>query len=244
MAVSDSEIKVTAEVTRFVGQPRKMLINGEWIQAVAGKTFPVYNPATGTVLATVAEGDKEDIDKAVMAARKAFDEGPWRKMTPSQRGQLIWKLADLLEQRGEEFAQLESLDNGKPLTIARVADIPLAVDLFRYMAGWATKIEGNTIPLSMSGSYFAYTLREPIGVVGQIIPWNFPLLMAAWKLGPALAAGCTLVLKPAEQTPLSALKLGELIIEAGFRAAVVNIVPGYGETAGAALAAPSAVYNV
>jgi phenylacetaldehyde dehydrogenase len=151
---------------------------------------------------------------------------------------LLWKLGDLLEQHLEEFAELESLDNGKPLSVARVADVPLAVDLFRYMAGWATKIEGNTIPISVAGAkFFAYTLREPVGVVGQIIPWNFPLLMAAWKLGPALAAGCTVVVKPAEQSPLTALRLGELIMEAGFPAGVVNIVPGFGETAGAALAA-------
>jgi len=142
----------------------------------------------------VAKGDKEDIDRAVRAARKAFDSGPWRTMTPSKRGQYIWRVAELLEQHSEEFAQLESLDNGKPITEARAADVPLAVDLFRYMAGWASKIEGNTIPISMPGKYFAYTLREPVGVVGQIIPWNFPLLMAAWKLGPALAAGCTIVL--------------------------------------------------
>src|SRR5581483_8277201 len=146
------------------------------------------------------------------AARQAFDNGPRRRMAPSQRGRLIWKLADLLEQHTEEFAYLESLDNGKPLAVATVADVPLAVDLFRYMAGWATKIEGNTIPISVPGARFlAYTLREPVGVVGQIIPWNFPLLMAAWKLGPALATGCTVVLKPAEQTPLSALRLGELV---------------------------------
>jgi phenylacetaldehyde dehydrogenase len=229
MAVSDIEIKIAPEVNQFIATNRKMLIDGKWVEAVSGKTFPVYNPATGEIIAQVAEGDKEDIERAVRAARKAFDGGPWRKMTPSQRGRYINKLADLLEQHGEEFAQLESLDNGKPLTIARVADIPLAVDMFRYMAGWATKIEGNTIPIS-AGNYFAYTLREPIGVVGQIIPWNFPLLMAAWKLGPALAAGCTIILKPAEQTPLSALRLGELILEAGFPDGVVNIVPGYGET--------------
>ncbi len=237
MAVSDTEIKIAPEVNQFITSTRKMLIDGKWVEAASGKIFPVYNPATGEVLAQVAEGDKEDIERAVRAARRAFDDGPWRKMTPSQRGRLISKLADLLEQHSEEFAQLESLDNGKPLTIARVADIPLAVDMFRYMAGWATKIEGNTIPISMPGQYFAYTLREPIGVVGQIIPWNFPLLMAAWKLAPALAAGCTIILKSAEQTPLSALRLGELIIEAGFPEGVVNIVPGYGETAGAALAA-------
>jgi phenylacetaldehyde dehydrogenase len=194
-------------------------------------------------MAQVAEGDREDIHRAVSAARRAFDGGPWRKMTPSERGRLIHRLGDLIEAHREEFAQLESLDNGKPLTVARVADIPLAADLFHYMSGWATKIEGNTIPLS-AGKYFAYTLREPIGVVGQIIPWNFPLLMAAWKLGPALAAGCTIVLKPAAQTPLSALRLGELISEAGFPDGVVNIVPGYGETARAALAAHDGIDKV
>jgi len=212
-----------------------MFINGKWVEAASGKTFPSYNPATGEVLAQVAEGDREDIDRAVKAARKAFESGPWAEMTASERGRLIWKLGDLVEEHLEEFAQLESLDNGKPLSVARVADVPLAVDLFRYMAGWATKIEGNTIPFSPK--YFAYTRREPVGVVGQIIPWNFPLLMAAWKLGPALATGCTVVLKPAEQTPLSALLLAELIAEAGFPEGVVNVVPGYGETAGAALAA-------
>ena len=228
-------------VASFIEKPRQMLINGNWVDSVSGKTFPSYDPSTGEVLATVAEGDQADIDLAVKAARKAFETGPWRKMSVSERGRLIWKLADLIEQHLDEFAFLESLDNGKPLTIARAADVPLAADLFRYMAGWATKIEGNTIPLSVpytpKARYLSYTLREPIGVVGQIIPWNFPLLMAAWKLGPALATGCTIVLKPAEQTPLSALKLGELIQEAGFPAGVVNIVPGYGETAGAALAA-------
>jgi len=183
----------------------------------------------------VAEGDKEDIDLAVKAARAAFENGPWRKMSASQRGRLIWKIADLIDANKEELAELEMLDNGKPLKVARAADVPLAADLFRYMAGWATKIEGNTIPIA--GKFFAYTLREPVGVVGQIIPWNFPLLMAAWKLGPALAAGCCVVLKPAEQTPLSALRLGELIQEAGIPDGVVNMVPGYGETAGAALAA-------
>jgi phenylacetaldehyde dehydrogenase len=230
--------QIHPQVAEFIDKPRKMLINGKWVNSASGKTFPSYNPATGEVLAQVAEGDREDIEQAVRAARKAFDDGPWRRMTVSERGRLIWKLADLLDEHAEEFAYIESLDNGKPLKIAKVADVPLAADMFRYMAGWATKIEGNTIPISAGGGpFFAYTLREPIGVVGQIIPWNFPLLMAAWKLGPALAAGCTVVLKPAEQTPLSALRLGELIQEAGFPEGVVNIVPGYGETAGAALAA-------
>ena len=228
-------------VTAFLEKPHRLLIGGNWVDAASGKTFPTYNPATGAVATQIAEGDREDVNRAVKAARRAFDQGPWRRMTPSQRGRLIWKLADLLEQHLEEFAELETLDNGKPLTIARAADVPLAVDLFRYMAGWATKIEGHTIPISVpytpGARYHAFTLREPIGVVAQIIPWNFPLLMAAWKLGPALAAGCTVVLKPAEQTPLSALRLGELICEAGFPEGVVNIVPGYGETAGAALAA-------
>ena len=233
--------QIHPQVADFIEKPRKMLINGKWVNSISGKTFPTYNPATGEVLAQVAEGDRADIEQAVKAARKAFDHGPWRQLTASERGRLIWKLADLLESHTEEFAYLESLDNGKPLTIARAADVPLAVDLFRYMAGWTTKLEGNTIPISVpytpGAKYLAYTLREPVGVAGQIIPWNFPLLMAAWKLGPALASGCTVVLKPAEQTPLSALRLGELIMEAGFPEGVVNIVPGYGETAGAALAA-------
>ena len=240
MATVLSSVQMDDKVTSYVSKNRKMFINGQWVEAASGKTFPTYNPATGEVLARVAEGDREDIDRAVKAARAAFETGPWSKMTASERGRLIWKLGDLLEQNLEEFAELEMLDNGKPLKIARIADVPLAVDLFRYMAGWATKIEGNTIPISAGGSsgkFLAYTLREPVGVVGQIIPWNFPLLMAAWKLGPALAAGCTVVIKPAEQTPLTCLRLGELVQEAGFPNGVVNIVPGYGETAGAALAA-------
>src|SRR5262245_22339387 len=193
------------KVTRFVSKTREMLINGQWVSAASGRTFPTYNPATGEILAHVPEGDREDIDRAVAAARAAFDKGPWRHMTSSERGRLVWKLADLLEQHAEEFAQLESLDQGKPLALARVADLPVSVDQLRYYAGWATKIEGNTIPISAGrGKFLAYTLREPIGVVGQIIPWNFPLIMATLKLAPALAAGCTVVLKPAEQTPLTA----------------------------------------
>jgi phenylacetaldehyde dehydrogenase len=234
MATVLSSVHMDDKVTSYISKNRKMLINGQWVEAASGKTFPTYNPATGEVLARVAEGDREDIDRAVKAARAAFETGPWSKMTPSERGRLIWKLGDLLEQNLEEFAELEMLDNGKPLKIARVADLPLAVDIFRYMAGWATKIEGNTIPIA--GKFLAYTLRQPVGVVGQIIPWNFPLLMAAWKLGPALATGCTVVIKPAEQTPLTCLRLGELVQEAGIPDGVVNIVPGYGETAGAALA--------
>src|SRR6266404_1209800 len=248
MGAAISPIQIDSRVADFIGKPRKMLIDGKWVSSISGKNFPTYNPATGEVLAQVAEGDKQDVDAAVKAARKAFESGPWSRMSATQRGKLIWKLGDLLEQNVEQFAMLETLDNGKPLAVARAADVPLAADLFRYMAGWANKLEGTTIPLSVpytpKAKYLAYTLREPVGVVAQIIPWNFPLLMAAWKLGPALAAGNTVILKPAEQTPLTALLLGELIMEAGFPEGVVNIVPGYGETAGAALAAHDGVDKV
>jgi len=234
--------RLPADVSAFLnGSPKKMLIGGEWTGGSSGATFAVLDPATGGELTRVAEGRAEDIDQAVRAARRAFEAGDWPRLTASERGRLIWRLADLLEDRTEEFAYLESLDNGKPLAVARIADVPLAVDHFRYMAGWATKISGETFPISVpyapGAEFQAMTLREPIGVVGQIIPWNFPLLMAAWKLGAALACGCTIVLKPAEQTPLSALRLGELFGEAGFPPGVVNIVPGFGETAGAPLAA-------
>jgi phenylacetaldehyde dehydrogenase len=239
MATAEQTIAVDQNVNSFVAKPRRMLIGGKWVDAASGRTFPTYNPSTGEILAHVAEGDKEDIDRAVAAARAAFDKGLWRRVVPSERARLMWKLADLLEERLEEFAQLETLDNGKPLMMARLADVPISVDTLRYFAGWATKVEGSTIPLSMQpgGKFLAYTLREPIGVIGQIVPWNFPLVMATLKLGPALATGCTVVLKPAEQTPLTALLLGELIQEAGIPDGVVNIVTGYGETAGAALAA-------
>ncbi len=238
MATATQAIPVDENVSKYVAKKRQLLINGKWVDAASGKTFPTYNPATGEVLAHVAEGDKEDIDRAVAAARAAFDKGPWRNITPSERGRVIWKLADLLEKRLEEFAQLECLDQGKPLGLTRMVDIPTSIDQLRYYAGWATKIEGSTIPISAHGAKFlAYTLREPIGVVGQIIPWNFPMIMATLKLAPALATGCTVVLKPAEQTPMTALMLGELIQEAGIPDGVVNIVTGYGETAGAALAA-------
>jgi phenylacetaldehyde dehydrogenase len=234
-------VTLDRNVEEFIASPRQLFINGQWSDAASGKTFETPDPATGETLARIAEGDAEDVDRAVKAARKAFEEGPWSRMTPSERGRLVWKIGDLILEHTDELAQLESLDNGKPFVVAQAADVPLAADLFHYMAGWATKIEGNSINISvpyMPGANFhSYTLREPIGVVGQIIPWNFPLLMAAWKLGPALASGCTVVLKPAEQTPLTALRLAELIAEAGVPDGVVNVVPGYGETAGAALAA-------
>ncbi len=241
-------VTLDRNVEAFIGSPRQLFINGQWADAASGKTFETPNPATGETLARIAEGDAEDINRAVRAARAAFEDGPWSRMTPSERGRIIWKIGDLILEHVDELAQLESLDNGKPFAVAQAADVPLAADLFHYMAGWATKIEGSTINISvpyMPGANFhSYTLREPIGVVGQIIPWNFPLLMAAWKLGPALATGCTVVLKPAEQTPLTALRLAELIAEAGVPDGVVNVVPGFGETAGAALAAHDDVDKV
>jgi aldehyde dehydrogenase (NAD+) len=212
---------------------KKLLINNCWVDSESGKTFPTINPATGEEICQVAEADAADVDKAVRAARAAFN-GPWRKMAAAQRGVLLNRLADLIEKNAEELAQLEALDNGKPVAVARVADLPLVAACYRYYAGWADKVQGKTIPIA--GDYFCYTRLEPVGVVGQIIPWNFPLLMQAWKLAPALATGNTVVMKPAEQTPLTALRVAELIVEAGFPEGVVNMLPGYGPTAGAALA--------
>ncbi len=213
----------------------KILINNKWVDSVSGKTFETINPATGESLAQVAEADAADVDLAVKAARKAFhSKAAWRRMSASERGKLINRLADLIEKNIDELAMLESLDNGKPKHVAMAADLPLVIACYRYYAGWADKIQGKTIPIN--GDYFCYTRHEPVGVVGQIIPWNFPLLMQAWKLAPALACGNTVVLKTAEQTPLSALRVGELIVEAGFPEGVVNILPGYGPTAGAAIA--------
>jgi len=215
-------------------KPGKLLINNEWCEAQSGKRFEVTNPATEEVLATVAEGDAPDVDRAVTAARRAFEEGPWKKMSARDRGRILYRFAGLLDKNRDELAELETLNNGKPIRETTQADLPLTIDAFEYYAGLADKIHGDTLPVN--GNYFNYTLREPAGVVGQIIPWNFPLLMAAWKLGPALATGCTVVLKPAEQTPLTALRLGELLLEAGLPPGVVNIVPGFGPTAGAAVA--------
>lgn len=248
MTITAEPFAVSSAVSQFLSRPRKMLINGEWVETASGKTFEVLNPATGQVIAHVAEGGKEDIDRAVRAARQAFETGPWSKITPSERGKLLWRLADLLEAHVDEFAELETLDNGKPVSVARGADVPLAADLFRYMAGWATKIEGNTLPLSVpyapGAEFLSYTLREPIGVVGQIIPWNFPMLMVAWKWGPALAAGCTIVMKPAEQTPLTCLRMAALAQEAGIPDGVINVIPGFGPTAGASIVAHPGVDKI
>ena len=241
-------VTLDRSVAEFLGVPRQLFIDGQWADSASGRTFETPNPATGEILARVAEGEAEDINRAVRAARTAFEAGPWSRMTPSERGRIIWRIGDLILEHLDELAQLESLDNGKPFAVARAADVPLSADMFHYMAGWATKIEGNTINISvpyMPGANFhSYTLREPVGVVGQIVPWNFPLLMAAWKVAPALATGNTVVLKPAEQTPLTALRLAELIAEAGVPDGVVNVVPGFGETAGAALAAHHDVNKV
>ncbi len=243
-----TEIQIDERAREFVGRDRPMLIGGDWVNSASGKTFEVFNPATGEVLANVAEGDSEDIDRAVKTARAAFETGPWATMKPSDRGTIIHRIGDLILEHGDELAALETLDNGKPFAIARAADVPLAADLFHYMSGFSTKLDGRSIspsvPYMPDAEWHAYTLLEPIGVVGQIIPWNFPLLMAAWKLGPALTTGCTVVLKPAEQTPLSALRLAELILEAGVPEGVVNVVTGFGETAGAALAAHDDVNKV
>ena len=240
--VNKSATLVHPAVKKFIAQPGKLLIGNRWVEAASGKTFPVYDPATGEVIAQVAEGGEADIQRAVQAVRKAFESGPWPAMTPSQRGKIIWTIADRLEENLEEFANLESLDNGKPQTVARMADVPLAVDIFRYMAGWATKIEGHTIPISAAHYaarcqilrlYIARTDRRGRADHSLELPAAYGRVEAG---SCVLAAGCTVVLKPAEQTPLSALRLGELLLEAGLPEGVVNIVPGYGDVAGAALA--------
>lgn len=229
-------MSMTTESGTFVAPAVRqtgILIGDEWRPAVSGKTFSTINPATEEVICQVAEGDKADVDLAAHAARSAFESGPWSRMDARDRGRLMHKLADLMEANLDELAALETLDNGKPIGDAKAADLPLAIDCIRYYAGWADKITGDTIPVR--GDYFCYTRREPVGVCGQIIPWNFPILMTAWKWGPALATGNTIVMKPAEQTPLTCLRLGELALEAGFPPGVINIVPGYGPTAGAAI---------
>ena len=226
-AVLPDEIKVELP-------ERRLLINNRWVESVSGRSFATINPSTGKEICQVAEADAADVDNAVRAARQAFENGPWRRMAASERGRLLLRLADLIETHGSELARLEALDNGKPVSVATAVDVPKTVACYRYFGGWADKIHGKTIPID--GDYLCYTRHEPIGVVGQIIPWNFPMLMMAWKLAPALATGNTILLKPAEQTPLSALRIGELILEAGFPEGVVNLLPGFGPTAGAAIA--------
>jgi acyl-CoA reductase-like NAD-dependent aldehyde dehydrogenase len=226
------------EVARFLkDQPKKLFIGGKWVESASGKTFATIDPSNGEVLAQVAEGGAEDIDRAVAAARAAHDSGVWRGLPPAERAKALWRAGDLIEERATEFAQLESLDNGMPINDALLFHVPLTAATFRYYAGWVTKLDGGTQQTSFPGTYLSYTLRQPVGVVGQIIPWNFPLLMASWKVAPALACGNTVVLKPSEETPLSALLLAEILREAEIPAGVFNVVPGPGETAGARLAA-------
>ncbi|HEX9276358.1 MAG TPA: aldehyde dehydrogenase family protein [Casimicrobiaceae bacterium] len=232
--------QVSEETKRFLAQKQRMLLGGAWVEAADDSTLEVRDPASGEVFAHVPSGKAADIDRAVRAARAAFETGPWPAASPAQRERMLLALADKVDANAQQLAEIESLDNGKSVMLARHVDMAMAVDFLRYMAGWATKIEGAThdvsVPFIPQAKFFAWTRKEPVGVVGAIIPWNFPLLMAAWKIAPALAAGCTVVLKPAEETPLTALRLGELILEAGIPAGVVNIVTGLGETAGAALA--------
>lgn len=228
-----NSIKLSEKVTSFLNKPKRLFINGDFVNSVSEKTFETFNPATGEVLARVNEAGPEDIAKAVDSAKKAFEDGPWSRLSSADRGHLMYKLSMLIEENKQEIAEIDSLDNGKPMHELLNNDIPNAIGQFRYFSGWTTKMVGQTIPVAQDS--FNYTRHEPVGVAGQIIPWNFPFMMAAWKIAPALATGCTVILKPAEQTPLSALYLAELAAEAGFPEGVINIVPGFGETAGNAL---------
>lgn len=234
--LQDEEMK---SLKSWLSKEKRHLIDGEWLESRSGKTLPVIDPATEELIASVADGQKEDIELAVAAARRAFDLGEWRLMAPARRAQILWRISELVEKNGPLLAALETLENGKPYRAAIAYEIPATVEMFRYYAGFATKIEGTTIPLAvgnlLSDRWHAYTVREAVGVAGLIVPWNYPLSLSAWKLAPALSCGCSVVLKPAEETPLTALFLGELLCEAGVPKGVVNIVTGYGESAGAAL---------
>jgi len=234
-----------ATLTRSVPEilaPGRLFIGGEWEDAASGETFEVIDPARAEVLTEVAEAGVEDVDRAVRAARDAFEGGEWREMSPRARGRLLWKLAERLEERKDEIARVETLNNGKPLFESGI-DVAMTIQTFEYYAGWTTKIEGETIPVSVPFQ-FNYTLREPIGVVGAIVPWNFPLNIASWKVAPALAAGCTVVLKPATETPLTALLLADVAAEVGLPPGVLNVVPGRGSTAGEAVVAHPGVDKI
>jgi acyl-CoA reductase-like NAD-dependent aldehyde dehydrogenase len=234
-AISLPDVDLSQATRKFFDrQPKQLLIDNQWVDTLDGQTFVSLNPADGHMLAEVALAGDSDVDQAVRAARAAFQAGPWAEMSGEARGQLLWKLADLIEANADELAEIETLDNGKPIRVSRRGDIPFAAKHFRYFAGWAGKLQGRTIPVSIPDK-LVYSLRQPVGVVGLIIPWNFPLLMASWKLAPSLACGNTVVFKPAEETPLSALRLGELVIEAGFPPGVVNIVTGPGVPTGSAI---------
>jgi aldehyde dehydrogenase (NAD+) len=214
-------------------KPGKLFIGGKWVDAASGKTFPTINPATAETITVLAEGDERDVAAAVEAARKAFESGPWPEMSASDRGKILWKIGDLIDKYNEELGTLETLDNGKPVFESRQVDLPMVAEVFRYYAGWATKIHGETVPVR--GPFLNYTLREPIGVVAAIVPWNFPLLLASWKVAPALAAGNTVVLKPAPWTSLTALRLAEICQEAGLPEGVLNVLTGSTRELGRAL---------
>jgi phenylacetaldehyde dehydrogenase len=231
------------DATRPIEHTR-LHIGGEWVDALDGAEFETVNPSTGEVFARVAEAKAADVDRAVAAARTAFEDGPWARMKPRERAAALWRLGDLLLEDAAEMARVETLDQGKPYALAMAGDVPSAAGLFHYMSGYATKLEGETIPISAPGEYHTYTRREPLGVAGLIVPWNFPLVITAWKVAPALAAGNTVVLKPAESTPLSALRLAHLALEAGIPPGVLNVVNGYGQTAGAAIAGHPGVDKV
>jgi phenylacetaldehyde dehydrogenase len=232
----DGVPQLDPKIAGFVGGEHRMLVGGEWLEAASGKTLDVLDPSNGRVIAAVPAGEKADVDLAVKAARKALD-GPWSKMVPAERARLIWKLADLIDAHRETLAVINSYEAGKPIGDSRNGEVPFTAENFRYYAGWCTKINGESMTINAPGDWHAYTRREAVGVVGQIIPWNFPLAMLAWKVAPALATGCTIVLKPAEQTPLGALYFGRLVQEAGFPEGVVNILTGFGETVGASMSA-------
>jgi phenylacetaldehyde dehydrogenase len=247
-ALANDLSHIAAANKAFLAKPHHLLIDGAWVPAASGKSFDVRDPSSDRVIARCAEGDAADVDRAVNAARRAFEEGDWARTKPVDRERLMHRLADLIEQHADELAELEAIDNGKPVLYARHVDIKHALEVWRYMAGWPTKLEGKTLPISGTlvpgHEYAAFSTREPVGVVAAIIAWNFPLLLATWKIAPALAAGCTVVLKPAEETPLTALRLGELALEAGFPKGVLNVVTGMGPTAGAALTAHPGVDKV
>jgi phenylacetaldehyde dehydrogenase len=249
MNISDIKHLISEKTATFLARgTHPLLIDGQWVQAESGQTIDVINPANEEVIGKVASAGKTEVDNAVAAARRAFDHGPWGKMRGAERERLLMKLADLLEANAQSFAEVESLDNGKSAAMAQAVDVAVAVDTIRYMAGWASKIEGATtdisVPFAPQAEFVTFTRREAVGVVAAIVAWNFPLLLAVWKLAPALAAGCTVVLKPAEQTPLTALMLGELIAEAGFPPGVVNIIVGDGPSAGAPLVSHPGVDKV
>ena len=229
MSVAALPEQLSDGAREFASRRHELLIDGEWVPAADGRTFETLDPATGRTITAVAHAGREDVDRAVRAARRALEEGPWRTAPAAQRAGLINRLADLIEANADQLAELESLDNGKPVKLARIVDVSQTLAWLRHFAGWAERIHGEVIPVHQPDMH-CYTRKEPVGVCGQIIPWNFPMMMAAWKLGPALAAGCTVVLKPAEQTPLSALRIGELALEAGIPQGVVNVVTGEGDT--------------